>query len=71
MKDLIKSLQDSKIPGMKLISEILRIFFGIGDKKSGPESTPEALEKKARYELMTKMRDGKNGYQMSEIYDEK
>ena len=53
---------------MKIFGALLGLNL---DKKTAPSEKVPELDKKGRYILMTNMRDGKNGYTLEEIFDEK
>lgn len=53
---------------MKIFGALLGLNF---EKKVASGEKLVEFDKKARYILMTNMRDGKNGYILDEIYDDK
>ena len=75
MEEMIRNLLDSKSGALRGLWELMKIFgalLGLNlDKKPAPNEKVPELDKKRRYALMTNMRDGKNGYTLDEIFDEK
>lgn len=75
MEEMIHNLLDSKNGALRGLWELMKIFgalLGLNfEKKVASGEKLVELDKKARYILMTNMRDGKNGYILDEIYDDK
>ena len=71
IKDFIKTLRDSNIPGMKLISELFRIFLGIKNDGEKKEGWRETLSKKDKKVLLDSMSTPTDRYDLSKLFDAK
>ena len=71
IKDFIKTLRDSNIPGMKLISELFRIFLGIKNDGEKKEGWRETLSKKDKKVLLDNMSTPTDRYNLSKLFDAK